>query len=181
MKQDTRTNVSIANNLQEIVPVRQTLMTRAKKNTMKVLWWNERWLWCILQNLSFQALKMSCIQVVAFIVFWTPYTVMATWSVNLETFYTKHKLFNIPIIFQPKEYLIHAQSAYIISLKSQLLDVLCIHTIHPLHKTTKTKYLLFCKKIWATIMKIESSRQTWIKRTRATQNQFIIRGVVRHF
>ena len=37
MKQDTRMIVSIANNLQEIVPVRKTSMTRAKKNRMKVL------------------------------------------------------------------------------------------------------------------------------------------------
>ena len=47
-------------------PPRSSALTKPKKTAMK-------------------ALKMSIIHVVAFIVSWTPYTVMGTWSVTLNT------------------------------------------------------------------------------------------------
>ena len=62
-----------------------------------------------------QALKMSCIQVVAFIVFWTPYTVMATWSVILKHFIQNINYSIFLSISGQKNIYIMFQSAYIIS------------------------------------------------------------------
>ena len=54
--------------------------TIAKKSAMKVNTFTEKRL-VMFDKTLFQALKMSCIHVLAFVISWTPYTVMATWFV----------------------------------------------------------------------------------------------------